>query len=370
MDKVFFYGVTTVDKLPETLPDENVADKTQAAATPEAPARVAAIPWLWKKIKEREWLAIKPISLGLVSGIVGFLGGVLVLFYDYGEAFDARDKAFVNKHQVQLWLLIVVAQTAFWGAICQPLLKTVWSLRKYLYTHLIEVFIWFALFTILLLFSKIFSPSCEYWLPKHESKLKIISYVGFFLASIAGIGSILINIALRESNAEFTSISIKKDLAAGRDKKVYDAEISETDKKLEAYFNLRRCYKRLLSFLGVMLGLGTLIQGAKRLAMLSIQADCTPDYSYQRVLIYGLYFTIILSLAFVPTFMVLISIGRKIHDALLLPMPSIAAGDWNKWYTKRKNLEELLQISFLETTRIGLAILAPIIGGLTSILNR
>jgi hypothetical protein len=85
-------------------------------------------------------------------------------------------------------------------------------------------------------------------------------------------------------------------------------------------------------------------------------------------LVFGLYYTLILVLTFLPTFTILIAAGHKLRDDIL-PIPSPHNETWESLCAKREKLERLLALSMTEGLRAAIAILAPILGSIISLIR-
>ncbi len=290
-------------------------------------------------------IPLNPLTLVRMSTI-GFLLGVLIIFFDYAY-FGEPERQFIRTYQFQLWLLLLIVQTIFWAVVSLPLGRSVLNLRNYFFGHWREIVLWVLLFSTLLYLSSRFAPSCAYPLPRHKLKTGLLSYIGFVVALLIAIGILLVNIALRTT------------LEAGQ---AVEARIME-------YVRLREYLIRILTILGVMTGLGTLAQVAKRNAILTLGGGvCDVDFTSQRVLLYGLYFTVLIIMASIPTFFTLVTVGRKLCDDAL-PMPPVNSEPWCDWYKKRKSLEEFLRLSMVETLRASVAVVAPLLGSFVSLLK-
>jgi hypothetical protein len=306
---------------------------------------------------------LKPLST-LVLYAIGVAFGYIVIFLDYRfSVTEERHYQFLRNYQSQLWLLLLFMQIMFWAAVIMPIWRILRSLQPLsdLNWRIIRRKMWWKimlapilsflslgiLFWILLSSSSRLSPKCnDYGFLHSSSKTTILTISGYCIALMAAIGLLLICIDLAT-------------LERGIDDK----------KRISKYIERRRHSLRLLTILGVMMGLATLGFGAKRNAILAMgQNTCQPDFSAARVFLLALYLTILLALTFFPTYAALLRTGRKLICDLL-PMPSPSDKDWPNWYEKQKNLEELLRLSVTENLRAGVAILAPIAGSLISLLK-
>jgi hypothetical protein len=314
---------------------------------------------------------LKPYAT-LLLYVMGLAVCCSVIFFDYWfSSTEPRHHKFLHYYQSQLWLLLLVVQTVFWFAALVPIyrirnfLKSEYEARRKTKLEGISVDgqgkgqgewmerrLWLILASLLLLIlvwlllqtSSFLSPNCgDYNFPHSSEKTRILTSIGFGIALIAAVELLLIGIELA------------KTLEMGG---------SSAD-RISKYITLRRSSLRLLTILGVMTGLAMVGLGAKRNAILQIK-EC--DFLPEHVFLHALYLSVLLALVFFPTYAALLRTGRKlVRD--LLPMPQPTEESWPNWYSRQKSLEELLQLSVTENLRAGIAILAPIVGSLISLLK-
>ncbi len=126
----------------------------------------------------------------------------------------------------------------------------------------------------------------------------------------------------------------------------------------------------LLSAVGSLIGVTVLTTGALRNALLAVKAadGKAVEYPIEYVLIYGLFFSALLAAVYAPVYFRLQDASRDYIERVL-PLPD--AGHYTSdGYTDRDNLGKLLHIdaSVQETFQTGLAIIAPLMATLLSIL--
>jgi hypothetical protein len=146
----------------------------------------------------------------------------------------------------------------------------------------------------------------------------------------------------------------------------------------------------------VVIGLGTLASGLLREAVLatneialekrpetqpsiSIKDDPTTalteayrtalEFDPKYVALYGLFFTLLLALAFAPSYLALRSAARELREHTL-PLPPPTANDFDEVRQKRQTLDELLQtnLTAFGSFKAGIAILSPLAGSLTALI--
>jgi hypothetical protein len=86
-------------------------------------------------------------------------------------------------------------------------------------------------------------------------------------------------------------------------------------------------------------------------------------------LAYGAYFTLLVVLVYLPTFLSLQAIGRKLHDAFF-PQIFPSTENWADIRDRRKYLEELLQLQVgaYQSLHASIVVLAPLISSIISTL--
>jgi len=297
---------------------------------------------------------------GTILVVIGFAIGVLILLFDY-IPFRTPDSQFIKTPPFQLFLLATVAQTVFWAVAVGSMWRSLRSLREYWKGHVPELITWSLLFATLIYSSKFFAVSCpEYNLLNHGLKTRLLTVIGGAVAIMAAFGTILVNIGLRN-----ILVSSSHNVGELNDDKI-EAEQADLVRK---YLHLRGRLLHFLSILGIMLGLVTLAQSAKRnLILASPNYNCETDFTVEKVLVFGLYYTLILILIFLPTFSILITTGHKLRDDII-PILSPHNAAWESSCKKRERLGKLLALSMTESLRAVIAILAPVAGSLVSLLD-
>jgi hypothetical protein len=293
-----------------------------------------------------EPLTGRPFSTLLLCG-VGAAVGAAINFHDYPSYYGGLERSFLSTPEFQLFLFLGLVQAMFWGAVSLPVVQLIRAYRGRYGGYRREMLVCSLLFVALLFPTRWVTPSCEYPFPHHEWKTFLMSSIGFVVALGAAYGSLLVNVALARLTHEAGS----------------DAD------RLRTYLGLRAQLLRLLSISATLLFLATLAQDAKRRAVGALPLpECVPDFGFPRVLLYGLFFTILLALTYIPVFVTLMLTGRNICNSVL-PIPSPNDDSWPNWHARRKNLEDLLQLSLVDTLRSVVAVLAPVIASLTSLLR-
>lgn len=294
---------------------------------------------------------IGTFSSATILSILGFAIGIGILLFDYFKFNDAEIR-FVSTPEFKVWLLSITAQTVFWAVALLYLWPALRNLKEHAKNHIPEIVIWAALFAVLIYASRYFALDCpDYNFRNHGLKTGLLTYTGGAVAVLAGIGNVLVNIGLRDL------------LANKLQQKNLDSDIKLQKECVRDYLDLRGSLLQFLSLLGIMLGLVILAQSAKRIAIIADGSECVTKFTSQKVLVFGLYYTVILILTFLPTFFILVMARRKLQNGIL-PVPSPNSDDWDKWCGKQEKLERVLAFTMTDSLRATVAILAPLIGSL------
>ena len=150
-----------------------------------------------------------------------------------------------------------------------------------------------------------------------------------------------------------------RDLA---DRTSLQAVLSKADDKVDAavvetFLSLQRDLNTMLAIAGGIIGLATLATGALRNAVLAVHLRFDAYY----LLLYGLYFTGVLAVAFAPSYLAMRNTGARLRDrSFSLPDPNDSS--CFDVLTKRKSFDDLIQLNLWAsaTFKAGVAILAPL----------
>ena len=335
---------------------------------------------------------MKNSALAITAPVAAALLSILVVAWVI--LVDARStdvgKAFTSTPEFLFWLLVLGGQAAVWVVALPYVAATVWRRGRDLRAHraLGAVAVLSVALTalVLLAISVRFTvgapenddpplrgvPSGDAWpLPDHGDRVGPLVVFAMLVVVAAVVGIWLAGIALREI-ARRPSVD-----------------------QVPRFVELRNEINMLLAIAGVVIGLGTLASGLLREAVLAtneialtdkpetqpsvpIQDDpsTTPTEAYRTALefdpeyvaLYGLFFTLLLALAFAPSYLALRSAARELRERTL-PLPPPTADEFDDVRQKRQTLDELLQtnLAALGSFKAGIAILSPLAGSLTAL---
>jgi hypothetical protein len=278
----------------------------------------------------------------MVLGAGGFFAGVGLLLIGYRH--NQTSSHFVASYGGKLWIILIGVQTAFWAIAFGPL----WSaLRRFsrefeeeLRGSFRRIIAFDALFVVLL----VAAPALARYpavnpLAGHAWKILLLTMIAAVAIGIPALTGIFeVRVASQASLRPHV-----RDLNG------------------DGYLSLRDNLQGFLRIAGASIALGTLATGGLRQAVLANGAQPS-SFPADIVLQFGALLTILLSLAYVPAFVSLRTAGRALVERLL-PMPDLGGAAWFDWDSKRKTLNEFLQLdqSMFDRLQASLFILAPLL---------
>lgn len=281
----------------------------------------------------------------MVAAAVGLGLGPLVL--SLGATAEMKDLIRISGPFV-LWTSLIAAQTMLWTLALPPLAlmaRRHWTSRPDAFARG-DVF--FAAVLLVLLLAAI--PVGSYvagngppeFLSHGTTKVRVLTGIAVLVSVVAAVSIWLIRAKLewlREQNA--------------------------TKENLQTYLRLRADLDRVLGYLGTVVGLAVLSSAGMRRVIQDVGS--TGSFHAESVVAYGLALSLILALIYLPTYLVAQAVGTNLRDELApFPEPKRLV----EGLEERRKLDEALglTVSAIASFRAGVAILAPLLGGLTSLL--
>lgn len=317
--------------------------------------------------------AIVGVALLAAAAIVATAGGIMIRWDKCTNLLPGGTttvcKAFVEKPQFLVWLLLISAQVAFSVVILWPVFQIDRRAARSLrgdgvrpYAVTVSAAILLGAVAVVFAFASSILPvdlvhreglPSSWPLPSYGPKVGVA--VG--LALIVGL--------LAVAGVWLTGMLFDR---------ICRNPAQEPDEAcVYQFMHLRGQLNGLLGIAGIIVGIGTLGSGALRNAVLALNqpSPAKPLYQFdeQYVLVYGLFFTGLLALAYLPSFLSMRAAGTRIREASN-PLPPPGDPAFGNVVTARKTLDDLLQISVAASAsfKAGVAIFAPLGSALVGLL--
>jgi len=293
-----------------------------------------------------------PLLLVIAGAALGF--AVVFVDYPFSDSWDGDARAFVGKAETLLWFLFLFGQVGLWLAL-QP---AAWRAFRAVPTGGRGTTTSFGLIIvggcIAVVVSLGFTVNREYPLPGHGAKLVVVTTLGLLAATPA----LLCVWRLHRVIAALTPD------ANGRATLIGYADEQDAH-PLTGLLRLRELLDSALVILGLIIGAAILSTGAFRHAVLAW--DPAQEFPVEYVLLYGAFFTLLLALVYVPTYLRLQAAGRQIIAAYVPIDPGTA--DLAEAYEKRQKLTTLLRLdaSVASSFVAGAAIVTPLVTSLLGV---
>jgi hypothetical protein len=277
---------------------------------------------------------------------------------------DHATLRFIGQPQTLLWLFAVCLQMGFWLAIQLPAWKMMSELEgpsgRWRGRHLAGRLVLWSLVVAGVITAGLLSQR-TYPLPGHGIKMSFITFIGF-LAMLPAV-AVVTRVHLRASTI----------LDWPRNDDGWIDELSSISERrsnpVAGFLRLRELLDNALLILGTVVGAAILSSGALRNAVLAREGASASDFPIELVLVYGLFFTGLLAIVYVPTYLRVQALGRSMVDRFV-PVADPGAAQWMEDNDKRLALESRLRLDTTLTSsfQAGAAILAPLASALVSTL--
>lgn len=269
---------------------------------------------------------------------------------------DRENWLFVKRPQTLLWIFAVCIQMGFWFAVLLPAWRMKSKLAKpegrwkgrYLAGRLL---LWSVVVGGVVAAGLL--SHRNYPLPGHELKMSLITITGF--------------LAMLPAVAVITRVDLRADtlLNQSRTDDAWPDELSKIGEPqrnpVAGFLRLRELLDNALLILGTVVGAAILSSGALRNAVLARTGAKASDFPFELVLVYGLFFTCLLAIVYVPTYLRMQALGRNLVERSM-PGEDPASPQWKDNNDKRLALETRLRLDITLTSsfQAGAAILAPL----------
>lgn len=301
-----------------------------------------------------------PLWLLVLAPVVALGATPVWVLWDATRTHESS--TFISTPQFPLWLLLLCASAAVWalgviflaGLGRSAVRGLCW--RQWLSLVFAGLVLWLLLYVFVssALTGRYFMPS-EVRLAGFPESIPLVNYE-LKIKVLVGIPLLVGSVAIILMWA--TAMALNPLRPSGSDRS------QPTSQDLRTFLALRRNLIALLSFAGILIGLGILSAGALRAAVLAVKLKFAQEY----IVVYGLFFSGLLAVVSVPAFLALRSAGAYLRDCAY-PLPAPSHPEFADVITKRKALDTLLQtnLSASATFKAGAAILTPLAGGLLTL---
>ncbi len=302
----------------------------------------------------------------LLSGSLGVAMALAMFTWKYPASPDDQvGQAFVAAQPFYIWVFLFAVLCCLLTVFILP----VWVLlivllknraanngeqktRMILILILEGVFLTVIVFTLLQFMSSIQTTvKLADYVPQGHSTRMLFMYIFTFLTSLpALLGIMLIHTAAGE-------LSTKID-AAGQT----ESQLFPLIDELISYRNILQNY---LTVLGIILSMLPITTAGLRAILITLNPENEQNFPITNAILFGLVFTMLLLLIYVPTHLALTEVSRKLRDHLC-PLDSLTS--LKQDIEQRKALDDLLQtnIGITQNLKMGLITLAPLATSLLS----
>jgi hypothetical protein len=301
----------------------------------------------------------------MLIGVIGFwIGyGILMSFIPSDPAFIKSEQgqlwlSFSSTDGFRLWLALICMQTTLWAIFSSMIWVYCGEIKKkfdYSRAEVNNSILVFLLICVIGVFAgkSMFNPSP---LPNHYWRTMVLH--------ILGIAVILM--ALRAIWVVHSALNLK--VPSNNNPNAQELSAERLRSLIRDFIQLRGYTQKFLSILGVILGLAILATGALRSATLAANPNAK-WFSPQVIILYGLFGSAIVALAYAPTYLTFKEKGEYLLDSFF-PLPPDNSVSWDNWNKSRTVLENLLQLRLgsIKTFQVAAAILSPLLGSVISVL--
>lgn len=329
--------------------------------------------------------AIRPTGTPAEAGVTAvlaaaFLGLCLTVYAMAGAAYSSKYltdvEAMKDTSQWVVWVLVLAIQTATWFALLVPIIRVTAASKaqtsKSLLAHIAVVSGLLILpFMAMLMFERTHSVQGAF-----TSRLVVLSFVGSIVGLVAAIGVLRTGVQIEET------------------------QVSESPSEVDVanYREVRRRLTFLGAVLALIVGLALLATGGQRNTIVAMEtaraseekaaseitagaaknehlraaAEATrraSRFGVDLVWGYGLYYSYVLILVYLPAYLSLLSLGRRLRDALAPEvLPTNSTFENSK--KVRDALDDVLQLRLgaAESLKVATLILVPVATSLASTL--
>jgi hypothetical protein len=307
-------------------------------------------------------LGIAGVAIGalviFIEPVAHWLAGVVGI--DLGSAYDRDTRDYIDRVQTALWLFLLCAQVGLWAVLLVPIARALDDLRPWWRGRAAAVYVGVVLASTTSL-AAIGAKLVAYphGLPGHTTKVDVITAFAIAVAALAAAGVGFVTTGVDE---------VGRDLASQR-----EVCPAICEQGAASYVRLRAALDSLLAITAAIIGAAVLSTGALREATISWQQALNPATSgdvifpEEQVLAYGIGFSLVLALVYLPVYVRLHALGTQLRDAWA-PLIWPPREGWSERADERSMLDRLLKLDQSATTsfRIAAGVLTPLASSVIS----
>ncbi|OGO41063.1 MAG: hypothetical protein A2W36_02900 [Chloroflexi bacterium RBG_16_58_14] len=292
--------------------------------------------------------ASKHNYLLLILLALGSLAGMAIVLWNYPATPDSLK--YFSTPSFPIWLMMMAVFCGLLPVFGIPLWLSLIEFKEHIKKNWLSISVSSVFLYGLFVASIPFAVNViqiVFPLYKHIDKMWVIFTLGYLAMLPAAIGLWSILSAAKETYER----------ADPDPQKCYPA--------VQAFNHYRSYLQAYLVIAGILISLVVLSTGAMRQALVEYNPANEQLFSNNMVLAHGLYFTFLLGVLYVPTYIVVQLYGRLLRDKVY---PVITLDDYKEKEPLRKQFDEILNLNITvgQNLRAGLFILAPLVTSLFS----
>ena len=267
----------------------------------------------------------------------------------FAFAFRTSNEAFLTPFAGKAWIILIGANVGAWFLLVVPIIQRFLAVETLVRGRRAELGATFCVFGFLYLLP-LWPPVVDLiaGFPMAETDI-VLPIIGGAVASAAMSGIWRIHAASEQ-------------IRSGNDGPGHAPD------RVDNYLTLQDHLQAFLWIVGALISLGTLAFGFAIKAIKEVHSPIV-DIPDQAFWAYGLYYTTLLALSYVPTYIGLITTGRFIRDSVIGGAP-FGPTEVEGWLRRRDELTGLLQISQGPVARLkgAIFVVSPLLASVLSTL--
>jgi hypothetical protein len=284
-----------------------------------------------------------------IGPIFGVVLGTAIFLVGTGTTSDSQES--IRSPEFLIWVFLNDSLFALYPLLIFWLWKDLSQLKEYLLKNKLEVVLFIIIVTALYFFPFVIAALVlELETPPLESirlRIFLIEFIGFVIGALP------------------MSLGIWLVYLAGRD---WIGNTKLSGEAVDDYKRYRNNLQQFLTGLGVLLSLAVLASAAARQAAVDPVKVMEGRYP-TLLLLFGAYYTALIATVYFPAYGILTSVGHNILNGAF-SLPPLDSESWANTYSKRKLLEEMLELKVTGMQRFvaTITLLAPFVSSIFSLL--